>query len=389
MRHPRRRRELALAALVSAAIILLGIVLGVLLGGDQGRGPAPARPATVTVRPTTGPPIVAKAATVAKARAQAVDGQAAPTGEAEVKGGKAEALTPAARARLDRQARAGTSGSDSPTPIAQGASFSQEGCRTIPVANYSSRGSSRPGLGVAHYTVSKNRPGWGDVLAIVGLFNNPRFQASSNYVIDAEGHCAYIVSEAGKAWTQGGMNPASACSIEQIGDASDNGYRGPGLAKAALVFRACFRRWGIPIRLGATSGCNITRTGLVDHKELGCGNDHTDISPYSVATILRAMGSSSSSAAATAKLTKAERQIVARRFYHRAKRFTRGASSAQRGRQLGFSRKWKAAAGRQKRRLDAAHARGQSWRTDSIGIRRRAMARAERFNRADRQALRK
>jgi N-acetyl-anhydromuramyl-L-alanine amidase AmpD len=60
---------------------------------------------------------------------------------------------------------------------------------------------------VLHYTVSPNRVGWSDVNAVVAEFANPAFQASSNYVIDGEGHCAYIVRESDKAWTQAAANP--------------------------------------------------------------------------------------------------------------------------------------------------------------------------------------
>ncbi|MCK9251090.1 MAG: hypothetical protein M0P31_19175 [Solirubrobacteraceae bacterium] len=81
------------------------------------------------------------------------------------------------------------------TPLA---APSQRGCSSRFVRNYSSRRGVRPRLFVVHYTVSSNRPGWSDVNAIVGLFNQASFAASSTYVIDDEGHCAYIVRESDK-----------------------------------------------------------------------------------------------------------------------------------------------------------------------------------------------
>lgn len=306
MRDPRRtlRSYAPLLGAILAVVVasFAGATVAVTID-DDGPGPQPAR----TIIQFPGGVAVSKAALDA-ARPDAASGL-------PDKGQRAETISPQTKREISSDAKAGTSGSDSPTPIVQGASFSERGCRTIPVRNYSGRGSLRPGLGVAHFTVSKNRPGWGDVLAVVSLFNNPRYQASSNYVIDAEGHCAYIVPESAKAWTQGNMNPFSACSVEQIGDQTDNGYRGAGLAKAAQVFGDCFHRWGIPRRLGRTGGrCAIERTGLVDHYELGCGNDHTDIRPWSPLTLVALVNRMGGRAGSI--LTRRERLIVSRTAFH-------------------------------------------------------------------------
>lgn len=185
-----------------------------------------------------------------------------------------------------------TSGSDVVPERATLATFSQPGCETRAVGNFSSRSGQRPGLIVLHYTVSPNRAGTGDVASIVVFFNNPRAQASSNYVVDNEGHCAYIVSELNKAWTQGNMNPASACSFEVINTGHEATYigpaGGPGLRKLARVVSDCAKRWGIPLRIGATNGCSVTLTGIVDHDSLACNNFHTDIKPFSVSQVLQA-----------------------------------------------------------------------------------------------------
>lgn len=183
----------------------------------------------------------------------------------------------------ERRALEGTEGPNAPQPVGGAQSYS---CRSTPVRSYSSRNGARPGLLVWHYTVSANRPGWGDVNAIVGLFRNVGFGASSNYVIDLEGHCARLVPESAKAWTQGAANPWS-ISIEMIGNGRESKStwdNSRGVRVAAAVFRDAAKRWGIPIREGA-GGCSLVRSGIVDHDRLSC-NDHTDIRPFSLAHLI-------------------------------------------------------------------------------------------------------
>lgn len=291
-------------------VALAGAAVALLSGGEP--------PKTVTVHPTHGPAITVPRNTLLDTR------KAASQGFGDHRGERKETISPATRRKQSAQAKRGTTGPDSPTPIVRGGSFTQPGCRTIPVRNYSSRGNQRPGIGVAHYWAAPNHPGWGDVLGVVNLFDNARYQASSNYVTDVEGHCAYSVPESARAWTQGNMNGATACSIEMGGDFNDYGYQGAGLRIAARIFVACFKRWGIPIRIGATNGCNITRTGLVDHDELACGNNHTDIRtagrcPTSgnacveqiVAEMRRQAGASPD------VLLPVERRVADKRCYHR------------------------------------------------------------------------
>ena len=166
---------------------------------------------------------------------------------------------------------------------------SQRGCVTRRVQNFSSRRGVRPRLFVMHYTVSPNRPGWGDVNAIAGLFDRPAFSASSHYIIDSEGHCLYIVRESDKAWTQATANPVS-ISIEVINSGKEGRLAGPaGLAKIGRVVADSTRRWEIPLRVGKVSGCRVVQAGVVDHRALGpCGGGHVDVSPYTIAPVLAA-----------------------------------------------------------------------------------------------------
>lgn len=189
--------------------------------------------------------------------------------------------------------------------------------------NFSSRNGVAPRLWVLHFTVSANRAGWDDVNAIVSWFDQTRSQASSNYVIDHEGNCAYIVRESDKAWTQATFNPL-AISAEVVNTGSESSYAGvAGLQRLAQVLSDSAARWNIPLQRGAVSGCTVTRPGIVDHEQLGaCGGGHGDIKPWSVDEVIaaaiaaRAAGGSAGGTPATpaapaTPLTAVERRIVA------------------------------------------------------------------------------
>lgn len=168
-----------------------------------------------------------------------------------------------------------------------------DGCvtRILPV-NYSSRNGARATWFVLHYTVSFNVFGWGDVNSIVALFSNSARQASSNFVIDAEGHCAYIVPIEAKAWTQAGGNPWS-ISVEVIAFGNEPGYLADaGWAKLRSVARQVHNRTGIPLTRGAvSSSCTPVRSGIVQHKDFGlCGGGHVDITPFSIDAAVRKLG---------------------------------------------------------------------------------------------------
>jgi hypothetical protein len=199
---------------------------------------------------------------------------------------------PASQAQASTQAQQQIKQSQAPLPTA-GASAGFKGCYTRFVRNQSSRGGVRPQWQVLHYTVSPNRPGWSDVNAVVALFDRSSAQASSNFVIDGEGHCAYIVPIEAKAWTQAGGNPYS-ISYEVINTGSESQFMGTaGYAKLRSVMLQVRSRTGIPVSAGGNSGCVPTRKGAIQHADLGlCGGGHHDIQPFSKAAVLKRIGAS-------------------------------------------------------------------------------------------------
>lgn len=166
-----------------------------------------------------------------------------------------------------------------PLPVA-GATQGFPGCRTSFVRNQSSRNGVRPIWFVIHYTVSPNRPGWSDVNAVVALFNTTSAQASSHFVIDAEGNCAYIVPIESKAWTEAAGNSLGV-SVEVINSGSEASFMAsPGYARLRQVTLEVHRRTGIPLTRGSVYP---SRPGIVQHKDGGLPwGGHVDITPYSI-----------------------------------------------------------------------------------------------------------
>lgn len=155
----------------------------------------------------------------------------------------------------------------------------QPSMTTSLVRNYSSRNGGHPVLLVAHDTESPNAPGLADVQAIAAWFNNPVSQASSNYTTDADGNTLLMVPDTEKAWTQAWFNPW-AVSDEMIGHATQTAWPDTQLRAVAQIFAVEAHKWGIPIQIGAVSGCAIVRPGIVDHAMLGqCGGGHHDNGP--------------------------------------------------------------------------------------------------------------
>jgi hypothetical protein len=265
---------------LSALLAALGISLSVVLNTGGG-----SQVTTITVGGPHGTPTTAVEVPsgVVGAAEAGLDGHA--SSRSEQPAGVSGAQLEAGREQQEQLAQ-----TDQLPIVTPDAAPSQRGCVTRLVQNYSSRRGVRPRLFVLHYTVSANRPGWDDVNAIVSLFDRVSFQASSNYVIDSEGHCAYIVRESDKAWTQAAANPV-AVSVEVVAMGSEPVYAAPpGMAKIALVAHDAMKRWGIPLQLGAVSGCVVTRPGLVDHRMLGaCGGGHHDIAPFKIAPVLAAV----------------------------------------------------------------------------------------------------
>lgn len=173
-----------------------------------------------------------------------------------------------------------------PLPTA-GASQGFIGCRTQFVRNQSGRNGTRPQLQVLHYTVSRNILGWADVNSIVALFDRSAFAASSNFVIDAEGHCAYIVPIESKAWTQAAANPYS-ISYEIINYGNELSFMtSAGYAKLRSVMEQVSARTGIPMRTAVVNGCVPVKSGITQHAAFGyCGGGHHDIGPFPFAKIV-------------------------------------------------------------------------------------------------------
>lgn len=173
-----------------------------------------------------------------------------------------------------------------PLPTA-GATAGVPGCRTQFVVNQSSRHGVRPTQFWLHYTVSPNVPGWGDVNAVVGLFNRSSSQASSHFVLDAEGHCAYIVPLEAKAWTQAASNPF-AVSVEVIATGKETTYcPGPCMKQLRVIARTVSARTGIPLHAGRVSNCTPALSGIVQHFDGGlCSGGHTDIKPFPVDAVV-------------------------------------------------------------------------------------------------------
>lgn len=330
---PARWREYVAAA--AAVLSLVGVTIAVTDSNNDGK------PDTVTVtvnqarhdgQPST--EVTAPAALV-----EAAD----PHVEDSLDGG---ATTPAQK---DAVAEGHAKGNALPTA---GAVQGFKGCVTrILPANYSSRPGVRPVWFVLHYTVSHNVAGWSDVNAIINLFSNPARQASSNFVIDAEGNCAYIVPIEAKAWTQAGGNPWSV-SVEVIAYGDEDNYLGPaGWAKLRSVASQVSARTGIPLRRGSVAGgCVPGRAGIVQHKDFGlCGGGHVDITPFSVDSAVKVLTPKPN------PLTKTERKIV--RSAHQPK--GTGHSEAY----------WRGRARERVRVFDAAHQR-HPWSWHRIGARR-------------------
>lgn len=272
-----------LAALV-LVVLTAGITVGVVDTDGDGKGDA--------VRVTREVPLEATVDTDGakagrqdgdvQAPAAAVE-QAAKSELAEHDGLRSENPPGVTPAQLDdaREQQERLAADDQLPAVTPDAAPQQAGCRTRLVHNYSSRRGVRPRLLVLHYTVSANRAGWGDVDAVTALFNTPAFAASSNYVVDREGHCAYLVRESDKAWTQATANPVS-ISWEIINSGREGTLTsGAGRARLVSTLRAAAGRWQIPLRAGAVRGCTVARSGVVTHQQLGaCGGGHVDVSPY-------------------------------------------------------------------------------------------------------------
>lgn len=198
-----------------------------------------------------------------------------------------------------------------------GATAGVPGCRTVFVRNQSSRNGVRPQWIVLHYTVSGNRPGWSDVNAIVAFFNTSSAQASSHFVIDGEGNCAYIVPIESKAWANAAGNSLSV-QIEVVNSGRETQYLAPaGQAKLLQVERTISARTGIPLRAGSVSPF---RSGVVQHRDGGLAwGGHVDIAPFSIVQ-QQALASAPAKLPITSRERSACRSVAAYRQRERQRR---------------------------------------------------------------------
>jgi hypothetical protein len=261
-----------ICAVIAAAT---GVVVTVTDGGNN--------TISITVQGPAGPTTVV---TTPEAKADAVASATHENARDE-----SPAAAPASELDAARAQQARLAAKDRLPATLPDAAPSQAGCRSRFVRNYSSRNGVRPRLLVMHYTVSRNAPGFTDVNAITQLFNQPAFAASSNYVIDRDGNCNYIVREGDKAWTQAAGNPVSiSWEIVNMGQGDGPLFSAGGLKKMARIVSDSARRWHIPIQRGSVSGCVVVRPGIIDHRTFGaCGGNHNDIFPYSVSKIIAAV----------------------------------------------------------------------------------------------------
>jgi hypothetical protein len=294
--HRHTWRDVVARVLAVVALFVAGGSLVVSVSVDtDGAGPAPARDVTFKVNEGAGDgkgtatvkvaaPVVAQAAAGLETR---LADETPPLAEQAAPGELTAAQQAAARVKATQD----------PLPTA-GASAGFRGCVTRFVRNQSSRRGVRPQLQVLHYTVSPNRAGWSDVNAVVALFDRSSSQASSTFVIDAEGHCAYIVPIEAKAWTQAAGNPLSV-SYEVINSGREAAFMATaGYARLRDVMRQVSARTGIPMRAGSVYPL---RAGIVQHKDGGLAwGGHVDVTPFAKGQIIRVLVAAPSSAPNTA-----------------------------------------------------------------------------------------
>jgi hypothetical protein len=270
------------------AVALAAVVLFACGGGPKKPEPPPTTTVVVNKAPDDGKPTTT--VEVPKTVVQQADQHL----EDDLKDETPERAQAEAPQQLEavKDTEAAVKAHEDPLPTA-GATAGFAGCVTRFVSNQSSRRGVRPIWQVLHYTVSPNRPGWSDVNAVVALFNRPSSQASSHFVIDAEGHCAYIVPIEAKSWTEAAGNSLSV-GYEVINSGNEQTFMGtPGYAKLRSVMQEVSRRTGIPMRAGSVYPA---RSGIVQHKDGGLAwGGHFDITPFAKSAVIAKVVAGSSS----------------------------------------------------------------------------------------------
>jgi peptidoglycan hydrolase-like protein with peptidoglycan-binding domain len=288
-----RRHLLLLVVLIVAAIAILVAL-------DRGGGGHHPKPVTIHVDRSVKPGVQPTTITVPE---KAVDKVGTPA-DAEH---QLAHPTKAIKAKVPGQIRAAKKAARKiratkpPLPVA-GAAISVPGCRTMFIHSYSSRHGVRPTQFWLHYTASPNITGWGDVLSIVHYFTT--VEASSHFVLDREGHCAYIVPIEQKAWTQMAAN-AFGINFEIIDTGREKTYLDPaGETKLRAVLHYLSRVTGIPLRKGAVAGCSPTRSGIVTHWMGGlCSGGHVDLKPFDITHEIAKLVGTTTPASTTAPAT--------------------------------------------------------------------------------------
>lgn len=315
------RRTLNIFLGVAIAVVAVFFLIGVLSHDEKHKARKVAPKQTVTTKVDSADPGRAPDRPVVAPAPGAV--AVGPVTKLADAGGKDEtpAGVPAQIIELARQQQDALALTDQLPIVTPLAAPTERGCVSSFVRNYSSRRGVRPRLIVIHWTGSINTPGVGDVNAIVSWFNQDRSQASSTYIVDADGLCSYTVRESDKAWTQALANSVS-LSIEVVNSGGPNeGFpylvRTAGLRKLGQVVGDMARRWQIPLRHGVTSGCRVVSAGIIDHKSLGaCGGGHPDIGRYSLDPIITA--AKASRAVYPKRITAADRRTCRRLNRYRA-----------------------------------------------------------------------
>lgn len=163
------------------------------------------------------------------------------------------------------------------------------------VCNQSSRNGTKPRLIVLHDTESHNRPGNGDLRALVAWFDNPIAKASAHVIVDVEGKSARCVNDDSKAWHCMDFNSIS-LGIEQVGFATFtqtmwNRNKRAQLLKVAKYIAYWSTKYDIPIQRAkvGTSG-NVWTPGITTHASLGLsgGGHHDPGTHYPFTAVLRA-----------------------------------------------------------------------------------------------------
>jgi hypothetical protein len=180
------------------------------------------------------------------------------------------------------------------SPVAQlqppFAADSVPGCRTrFLTTNWSARASGiRVGALALHYTAGPDIPNSrADVDGLTAFGNNPSSRVSWALNMDKDGNCDYNVPFRYKAWTIAGLNSATV-DIEVAGKGDAPYLRAGGYRELARIWVDFHRSYPyIPLRLGAVSNCNMTRTGIITHWMGGpCSGGHVDIKPLDLNAVI-------------------------------------------------------------------------------------------------------